>query len=580
MPPVSAGLRIIRSGRLPEFGVQGLATGIAVVLVLLPLIFLVLTSFRTAPLHSAGEWTLANYGRVGEQELAQLVLNSLRMAVTCLVVALLLGVSLAWLITRTNMPGARWLENLVLAPMLLSPLVGAIAWHLLANERVGLLNKWALSLFDASAFDINSLGGMGWVMGLYYAPYIYLFVSGALKSMDPSLEESARVCGASATRMTRTIALPLVLPAILSGGLLVFILAVEQFGIPLVLGMHKGIYVLPTRIWALMSLRPSDYGLAAVLAVLLMVTMAVGVFLQRRMTENQSYATVTGKGFRPRLFDLGRYRHVAIVFCLLYVLLAIVLPYAALLITSLSRYSGAYWPPTLANYAQVFDMPMFWRAVWNSLVLSIVGATLAMLLTSLVAFIIHRTRWRLRGTLDYLTTIPVAVPGVVMGVGVLWSWLWLSQHGGPNLYGSIWLLMVACITRFIPYGVRSASSTLVQIHPELEESSRVCGKSWLTTLVRITLPLLKPGVIAGWLLLFVIFFRELGMVVLLYTGQSVVLPVLLVELWAEGTYPAIAALSLIQALLLYVLVAAFRRVTGAGLQAETPNVRGGVPVHG
>jgi iron(III) transport system permease protein len=285
----------------------------------------------------------------------------------------------------------------------------------------------------------------------------------------------------------------------------------------------------------------------------------MGIILERRVIRGKTYTTVTGKGYRVRRTRIGALRLVTAAFAWLYVAVAIVLPYATLIVMAFANNTAQLQPFTTKHFAYVLnDLPFFQTAVKNSIILATVGATVGMVFSSLISIIIVRLKVTASGVLSFLTTIPIAIPGLVMGAGVLWTYLWLGKSTGILLYGTLWVLMIACVTRFIPYGVRSTSSTLVQIHPELEESSRVCGRGGFQTLIRVTAPLLRPGIVAGWVLLFVIFFRELTMVILLYTGRSIVLPVLLIELWAEGTYSQVAALSLIQAAILFVFILLFR----------------------
>lgn len=554
-----------------EVIVQGIAILIVLFLVLLPISFLVWGSFYSSPPGDPGHLTLENYRKAFDHPwFFSSALNSLKVAFLSAAIACFLGISLGWITVRTNTPFRRQMEYLAILPIFLSPFMGAVAWNLLANSNAGILTGLFKIIFPfLPALNINSFLGISFVMGIYYSPYVFLFVTGALKSMDPSLEEVARVSGASLFKTTRLISLPMVLPAILSAVLLVFVLSAEQFAIPAVLGWGVGFHVLTTRIYRLLSAPPINYGIATVLSMTLTVITGAGVFLYRRFTTHKKFTTISGKGYRPHVLDIGRARYGTLFYCLFYVAMSAALPISIIVITSFSMLTGKFFPPTLINYEYLFfKYKLFWLGLKNSILVSMLGATACMILATLTAWVIHRTRFKLRVVVDYLSTLPISIASIVMSVGILWSWIYVDKWLQLGVYGTIWLLIIACISRFLTYGVRSASSTLVQIGPELEESSRICGAAWLKSLVKITIPLLKPGIAAGWILLFIVFFRELAMVVLLYSSRSVTVSVMLFELWADGIYPQLCALGVVQIFVIFVLIVGFNKIfkTKAGLE--------------
>jgi iron(III) transport system permease protein len=367
--------------------------------------------------------------------------------------------------------------------------------------------------------------------------------------MDPALEEASLSSGAGIFRTTLKVTLPLVLPAILGSGLLVFVLAAEQFGVPAVLGTPARIRVLTTTIVETQASYPPRMGLGAALGVTLLIIALLGLWLQRRLLAGKAYTTVGGKGSHPRRFKLGTFRWVLFAICAAYLVLSVVLPYGAIFVSSIrtiwtSDFQADQW--TLENYRWVlFDYPITQRGLFNSLFLAIIGASATMLLCALISFLSLRSRLPGHKVLDYLSIIPLGFPGVVLAFGLLQAWIYPPLV----LYGTVWILFVAYMTRYIPIGVRSTSATLVQIHPELEEASLSSGANWFQTFCKVTLPLLKPGIFAGWILLFIAFSRELSASILLYSPGREVLSVAIYDLMLAGQYRALSALAMMQMVL-------------------------------
>ena len=546
-----------------ESAVCWLATVVLVWLVLYPLIVLFIGSIRSDLPMRPSEFTLANFRTLfADQANLRAMLNTVVSSALATALAVAIGVPLAWMTSRTDTPYRRFFDNAFVIPYYLSPFIGAIAWTMLANPRIGLLNGLCTDVlgFEDKPFNIYSLPGLVFVMAMYYSPIVFLFVAGALRSMDPSLEEASRVHGVGAVGTSLRVTLPVITPAVTSSALLVFLNAAGQFGIPAVIGIPMHYDVITTRIWVGLGYFPPKYTEAAAFAMVLLAFSTLIVLLQHRIMARKSYATVTGKGLRPGLIHLGPLRAVTFAICTLYFLLSIVLPYSVLVFISLQPYLSFEFAPaswSLGRYAEVlFNNPLTARATANSLILGVGGATLTILFSLIISYASLRTRLKSRHALEYLATLPAAVPAVVFAVALLWAYIFLPVP----VYGTIWMLLIAYIAHYIPFGVRATSSGLLQVSAELEESSRVHGESWFGTMRKIIVPLLKPAMTVGWILLFVEFIRSLSLSILLYSPDSVVMPVVIYELYETGAYPALAAFSVLQTLLIFAAIYAARKI--------------------
>ena len=537
--------------------------GVAAVLgflALYPTAMLLYGSLSSAEFGQPGEFTLANYiTAYTDRQTYRLLLDSFVFAAGASALSLVLAVTLAWITVRTNAPLRSLIELIAVVPNIFPPLLIAIAWTLLASPSVGMLNallKGALGLTRAP-LDIYSMGGLIFVEGLILTPLAFLIVAAALRGMDPSLEESARMLGSSQWRVLRTVTLPLVRPAILAALTLNFVRALESFDTPAIIALPARIEVFTTKIYReALAAYPPDYNLAATYGVSLLVIALGFVYLYRRFTSRvEMFATVTGKGYRPGTIDLGRWRYAAAGVAVAILALIVVLPVLVLFLTSLLPY---YQVPTLESlrsttlkhYAYVFTNERVYHALGTSLFLAVVGATAAMVLASLTAYITVKTRVRGRGFLDALTFLPWAFPSTALAIGLLWAYVRLPLP----IYATVWILLIAYVTRFLPYGLRAVTSTIVQIHRELEEASRAAGGGFFTTLRRIVFPLLRPGLIAGWILLATIFMREFSLSMFLYSPSSEPVGPLLYFLWLDGLTGPLAALGMLVSAVSTVLV--------------------------
>jgi iron(III) transport system permease protein len=390
----------------------------------------------------------------------------------------------------------------------------------------------------------------------------FLIISAALKGMDPSLEESAKTLGSSEFGVARRITFPLMRPAILAAGTLNFVRAIESFDTPAIIALPARIEVFTTKIWreALGSF-PTNHNLAAAYGIGILLIALLFVFLYRRFTSQvESFSTVTGKGFRPHQIDLGPWKYLASTSALILLTMMVLLPIMVLMLMSfLPYYHVPTWETwqnvTVKHFKTDFENERVYKAFGNSLFLALGGATVCMLLAALTSYLTVRTKIAGRGILEGLVFIPWAFPGTALALGLLWAYV----NFPIPIYATIWIIMLAYVTRFIPYGLRAVSSTIIQIHKELEEASVVCGAGFFATFRRVLIPLMRPGVIAGWIILVTIFMREFSASIFLYSPGSEPLGPLIYFFYLDGWYGPMAALGLIISLICVILIAIAQR---------------------
>lgn len=541
----------------------GLLVAVLLFLTAYPMGMLVYGSLHTTPPGEPGAFTLDGYRAMLSRENGLVLLNTVGLSLVKTLLSMGLALFLAWIVARTDTPGRETLEVLISLPFYIPPILTAMAWGMLGTPKGGLINlAWTgLTGSRAPLVDVYSYGGVVWHMMQYSTPFLFLLMVGAFKSMDPALEESSRMSGASSWTTFRRVTLGLMLPITTSAFILSFIRGVESFESALIFGSPAGIEVITTGIYHLIhhQNRP-DYPQATALALGIMVLMFGLVAWQWKLLGGRSFFTVTGKGYTPRVARLGRWRWATFAFCLLFFAVTVVLPVGQLVLGSFFKYAGFYRTSmlTLEHYQAVWQSRLVWRALGNTLLLGLLGATGTMLLGAAIAYVLVRTRLRVRGALEILAWLPWMMPGMVLGIGLLWAYALMP--GPLQLYGTPWALLVAYVALGTPLGVRTMSGAFAQLAHDLEECSRVHGAAWWTTFRRILLALAWPAFAVGWILIFFIILRELSASILLYSVGNEVLPVVVMRLWAEGKAEQVSVIALGMLALVFLFRFAERRL--------------------
>jgi len=528
-----------------------------------PMGMLVYGSLHTTPPGEPGAFTLDGYRAMLSRANGLVLLNTAGLSLVKTLLSMALALFLAWIVARTDTPGRETLEVLISLPFYIPPILTAMAWGMLGTPKGGLINlAWtAITGSRAPLVDVYSYGGVVWHMMQYSTPFLFLLMVGAFKSMDPALEESSRMSGASPWTTFRRVTLGLMLPITTSAFILSFIRGVESFESALIFGSPAGIEVITTEIYHLIhhQNRP-DYPQATALALGIMVLMFGLVAWQWKLLGGRSFFTVTGKGYTPRVTRLGRWRWVTFAFCMLFFAVTVVLPVGQLVLGSFFKYAGFYRTSmlTLEHYQAVWQSRLVWRALGNTLLLGLLGATGTMLVGAAIAYVLVRTHLRVRAALEVLAWLPWMMPGMVLGIGLLWAYALMP--GPLQLYGTPWALLVAYVSLGTPLGVRTMSGAFAQLAHDLEECSRVHGAAWWTTFRRILLALAWPAFAVGWILIFFIILRELSASILLYSVGNEVLPVVVMRLWAEGKAEQVSVIALGMLALVFLFRFAERRL--------------------
>jgi iron(III) transport system permease protein len=540
--------------------------GGAAVLVLYPIAFLIQASLsvgdpQARPPEAYG---LANFADLPRY--SRIFGNTVLVAVVATVMAIVVGFVMAWILSRTNVPGRHVFEQLMALPYYVTPLMGALAWSLLGSPSGGFLNQaWRALGGSGHLIDVNSAWGIAWVMALFEGSVAFVMIGAVMKSMDPALEEASQVLGAGRLRTMLKVTLPLVIPGVLGATVFCFAEMLGSFSAALVLGLPNRFYVVTTAMYQLVSQYPPQFPTAAAMGVSLFAVMFVMVWLYRRIVRGGHYATITGKAFRPRVMRVGRLRWTLFALCLLYLAIAVVLPVLTLFSASIQRLATALVPAraslTLANYATALSLDAVRSALWNSLLLGVATATLGVGVMAFLAWLIYRSRLPGAGAIEYVLMFPQAVPRLVFAFGMLWAWLIFPLP----IYGTLWLLLIAYLTVFLPLGLRTIAGVILQVDRSLEESAQMCGAGWGYRMRTVTVPLLRPGLVAAWLLLFIASVRELGASILLMGPKAKVITPAIVESWFSTSTELTAAMALLQTLAvavgLILLFTVARRVT-------------------
>ena len=551
---------LISAQKMAGYGVAA----VAAVLILYPVFFLLQAALDVGDpqVRPPTAYGFDNFN--GIFQYPQILLNTLTVSAAATVMALAFGFVMAWILTRTNVPGRHLFEQLMAVPYYLTPLLGALAWSLLGSPESGFINQiWRALGGHGHLIDINTAYGIAWVMALFEGSVAFVMIAAVMKSMDPALEEASQIMGASRIRTMLRITLPLVVPGVLGAAIFVFAEMLGSFAAALVLGLPSRYYVITTAIYQLVQQYPPKIQVAAAMGVSLFAVMFFMLFLYRRIVMTGSYVTITGKAFRPRVADIGPLRYVLLGVCLLYLFAAVGLPLVTLLYASLQKIAVAFpaagnW--TLENFRVAATMNAVRSALTNSLLLGFGTATIGVVLMGLLTWLIYRSRLPGSGLIEYIVMFPQAVPRLVFAFGLMWAWVVFPIP----IYGTLWLLLIAYLTVFLPLGVRTIAGVILQIDKSLEECAQMCGAPWAFRMRTVTIPLLVPGLVAAWLLLFIASVRELGASILLMGPHSKVITPSIVESWFGTSSELTAALALIQTLVvaiaMIVLVAVTRRI--------------------
>jgi len=521
-------------------------------LTLYPLSMLLYGSLHSTPPGMAGEFNLQGYRDILTAENVIVLINTVGLSFAKTIPSLSLAILLAWICARTDTPYRGMLEVLITLPFFIPPILTAMAWGMLGNKQVGVINmawQW-LTGTTSAPINVYSYGGIVWHMMQYSTPFLFLFIVDSFRAMDPSLEESSRMCGASRWSTFRRVTVLLMLPAIVSSFMLSLIRGIESFESPLFFGLPAGITVITTEIYNAINHRATPaYQYATALSFAIMALMFLLVILQWRVLRGRTFTTVTGKGYAPNITKLGPWRWVTFGFCILFFIVTVVLPVGQLAVGSFFKFFGFYSYDmfTFEHYVAVFQNKDVWRAVRNTMLLGLAGATATMVLGGIVAYVTVRTKWRGRQIIDGLAWLPWMMPGMVLGVGFLWAFAMLP--GPIPIYGTIWALLLAYMALGTPIAVRVMSNAYHQLSFDLEECSRVHGASWWQTLWRILIALAWPSFAVGWVLTFFGILRELSASILLYSVGSEVLSVTLLKLWANGQAEQVSVIGLLMMLL-------------------------------
>jgi iron(III) transport system permease protein len=538
------------------------------VLVVLPLMSLLLASVT-----DGGRFTARHFAEALSRRLyVQALENSLVLGAWTALLSVVIGVPMAWAVSRTDVPAKAFIHATATIAYLTPPYLTAIAFVNLFSPNAGLVNQWLRDSLGLPwlTFNIHSMAGLVLVTVIHTFPFVYLLAASALRSVDASMEESARILGAGRWATARGVTMPLVAPSILAGALVAFVNAIALFGSQAIIGLPGRIFTLPTRIYALFD-HPPRYGLASALSLIFVAITVAALALQRRYLARRSYVTLGGKGNRPHVVPLGRARWAVLAFCVAVFVTAVLAPYLTLLAVSVSRSWGlAFWQNlTLEHYRFIlFEYDVTRRAIVNSLVLAAAAATLTVLLGSLIAWGDLRTRLPGRRVLDYVSLVPLGLPGIVMAVALIQFWLRVPVP----IYGTLLIILLAYSARYVPLATRSANAAFSQIDPSLEETARVTGAGWLRTFSSITLPLARGGLFAGWLLVFVPAIQELSASVLLFSSGSMTLAVAAYNLYETGYLGPVAALAIVTMVIIGAAIWLATRLSQAGARLERAGV--------
>ncbi len=532
--------------------------------VVVPFVMIVWTSLKTVQPGDAGFLTFAFSGANYVHTFASptfwsALSGTLAFSIASTLVAFVLGAFIAWTVERTNTPLARFIGTLLVGRIIIPGILITIAWILIASPNIGVVNAlWRDVTGMRNVVNVYTFWGMVWVQSIEMVPLTYLLLSASFQSMDPSLEEASTMTGAGNWRTLRRISLPLALPAVSAALLLCFVTTIESFEVPLLMGGRAGIRVFSTEIFYNTSRTPVDWGLSSTDAVALTVLASVLLLVYFRVVRHgERFQTITGKGFRPRRIDLGNWRYLTCALALGVVFLTTGVPFLMILYVSfLPLYqapsAAAFASMNFSNYQQLFSDTYAIVPMINSTMLAIGTAFAVVLLVAAIGYFAHKTKLRGRRLLDFLGFAPIAIPSVVLGAAFLWFYLIVPVP----ILGTLLIIGLAYLTKFMPFALRFVSNSLAQIHDELDEAAQVAGVSWSRNFFRIFLPLLRPGLLAAFFWVMVHSYRELTIAMMLVRSQNQTAAYIVYDLWERGSFTQLSAFGVVMFGLLIVLVIA------------------------
>jgi iron(III) transport system permease protein len=525
-------------------------SSLLVYLVIVPLLVLIFGSFKAVapgtPDYFTLNLTLDNYARAfASRYLPTATVNTAIFAIGASTIAFALGAFLAWVTERTNSPFRSLLYVMAVSRVILPGVLVTFSWIVLLSPEIGILNRLsmaALGLKEAP-FNVYSMAGLIWVEGIELTPLAFLLLASAFRSMDPSLEEAGMVAGSAPLDVLRRITLPMMKPALLSALVLLFIRGIESFETPALIGLRARIFVYTTEIWLNSTRAPTDFGIAGAYAMVLVLISALLIVVYLKLTSHsEKFMTITGKGYRPKMVDLGKWRLVTGCAALFILFLVFILPmltiaWISVVPNHLASSLEGFQRISLKAYRDALVFPLTLQGVQNSILLGVASASGVTLITAVVAYIVVKTKVRGRGILDFLTFVPYVVPGIIFGLSILWFYLNVL----PFLYGTLTILLLAYLGKYLPVAMRINVACMAQVHSDLEEAAATCQSSWGKSFLKITLPLIRPGLVAAWIWVFVHSFREIPTAMILaYPGTEPV-GIVMFKYWEDSTYQRLAA---------------------------------------
>ena len=549
-----------------RYGALLTMVSIVIYLTIVPLAMIMYGTLTDGPPGTAVHFTVQNYIKVyGSPDILRAAFNSVSFAVLSGMISFCIGCFLAWVTERTNTPCKGFIYVAVLVPFLVPGILTTISWVFLLSPNIGLINKVIQSVFgfESPPFNIYSFSGMVWTFGIDHVTLPFLLMAAAFRAMDPTLEEAASITSMGPLRQFYHVNLKIMFPSILATGLLLFVRGLETFEAPAIIGIPAGIPVFATEIYLALRRAPTDYNLAGTYSTVYLLVTVIGVLLYLRVTRvAEKYATITGKNYRPRLIDLGTWRYGVFSMVAAILFIGVFLPLAIVLWASfMPFYAQPSWSmlslATFDNYISVFELDEFYRAFMNNIVAGVSAATIAVLLSVGIAWIVIRTDIPGRKILDVIAFAPIALPGVVLSLALIWLYLTIPIP----VYGTLWILIIAFVTKFIPISLRVVHASMLQVHKELEEAAELSCASWLRNLCFIVLPLIVPGLLVGWLYVLTLTFKVLSIPILLSHVGTEVLPVLIFNLYQSGGITELCAMGVILTIFIAVIAGLTRMIS-------------------